>query len=111
MSGKFSLGISVGTVSILAVGLSLVIPGCRTGAPEGTRAARVVLVSYDGLGADLWNTWREDPTIVTPAGLGGMATEGLRAERVRMVNPTLTAVTHASLITGALPSERAVPST
>jgi len=91
-------------------GLSLAMPACRTGAPEGARAARVVMVSFDGLGAPLLDRWLSDPTISTPAGLGGMAAEGLKAERVRMVNPTLTAVNHASLITGALPSETGIVS-
>lgn len=39
-----------------------------------------------------------------------MASEGLKAERLRMVNPTLTAVNHASLITGALPSRTGIVS-
>ncbi len=91
-------------------GLSLAMPACRTGAPEGARAARVVMVSFDGLGAPLLERWLSDPTIATPSGLGGMAAEGLKAERVRMVNPTLTAVNHASLITGALPAQTGIVS-
>jgi predicted AlkP superfamily phosphohydrolase/phosphomutase len=96
---------------VLAVaGLSLTVPACRTGAPEGARAARVVMVSFDGLGAPLLDRWLANPTIATPGGLGGMADQGLKAERVRMVNPTLTAVNHASLITGALPAKTGVVS-
>ncbi|RLE21438.1 MAG: hypothetical protein DRJ65_16050, partial [Acidobacteria bacterium] len=103
-------GIRFLAVAIAAASLSLAVPACRTGAPEGTRAARVVMVSFDGLGAPLLERWLSDPTVVTPAGLGGMATEGLKTERLRMVNPTLTAVNHASLITGALPSETGIVS-
>lgn len=103
-------GIRFLVAAVAAASLSLAVPACRTGAPEGTRAARVVLVSYDGLGAPLLESWLSDPTIATPAGLGGMATEGLKAERLRMVNPTLTAVNHASLITGALPSQTGIVS-
>ncbi len=92
------------------VGLSLAMPACRTGAPEGARAARVVMVSFDGLGEPLLERWLANPTIATPSGLGGMESEGIKAQRVRMVNPTLTAVNHASLITGALPSRTGIVS-
>ena len=94
----------------VVVGLTLAVPACRTGAPEGARASRVVMVSFDGLGSPLLERWLANPTIATPSGLGGMAAEGLKADRVRMVNPTLTAVNHASLITGALPSETGIVS-
>lgn len=102
--------IRVLTAGVVAACLSLAMPACRTGAPEGTRAAKVVLVSFDGLGAPLLERWLGDPTIATPGGLGGMAAEGLKAERLRMVNPTLTAVNHASLITGALPARTGIVS-
>ena len=95
---------------VVAAAFSLAMPACRTGAPEGSRAARVVLVSFDGLGASLLERWIGDPTIATAGGLGGMASQGLKAERLRMVNPTLTAVNHASLITGALPSRTGIVS-
>ncbi len=97
-------------VAIAAASLSLAVPACRTGAPEGTRAARVVMVSFDGLGAPWLESWLADPTIATSSGLGGMAAEGLMAERLRMVNPTLTAPNHASLITGALPAQTGIVS-
>ncbi len=95
--------------TIIAVVLGFV-PACRTGAPGGERAERVVLVSFDGLGAPLLDRWLAADDVTTGAGLGGMAAEGLRAERVRMVNPTLTSVNHASLITGALPSATGIVS-
>jgi len=86
------------------LGSLFVLSSCRSGAPENPKARRVVLVSFDGLGEELLEHWIETEGITTPDGLGGMAAEGLKARRVRMVNPTLTAVNHASLITGAPPS-------
>lgn len=110
MSVKTCGGFRVLMVCIVAAGFSLAMPACRTGAPEGSRAEKVVLVSFDGLGNPLLEKWIADPTIATPGGLGGMASEGLKAEGLRMVNPTLTAVNHASLITGALPSQTGIVS-
>lgn len=108
MSLRHTIGLVA--AAVVAAGLSLALPGCRTGTPEGTRATRVVMVSIDGLGANLLERWLADPTVATSRGLGGMAKEGLKADRVRMVNPTLTAVNHASLITGALPSQTGIVS-
>ncbi|MEN8165237.1 MAG: alkaline phosphatase family protein, partial [Acidobacteriota bacterium] len=95
-------------LAVVVASLSLAMPACRTGAPKGSRAARVVMVSFDGLGAPLLDRWLGDPSIATPGGLGGMAADGVKAERVRMVNPTLTSVNHASLITAALPAQTGV---
>jgi len=86
-------------VFAIAVTFSLA-PACRSGRPEGARAERVVLVSFDGVGADLAWRWIGDGTAVSPTGLRAMAENGLSAERLRMVDPTLTAVNHAALATG-----------
>jgi predicted AlkP superfamily phosphohydrolase/phosphomutase len=83
-----------------AVALSLAF-ACQSGVPEGVRADRVVLVSYDAVGADLARQWLEDGTAAELDGLRGMAEQGLWAQRLRMVNPTLTAVQHLTLATGA----------
>ena len=58
------------------------------------------MVSYDSLGADLAWRWISDGTAASPDGLAGMAQNGFSAERLRMVDPTLTAVNHLSLVTG-----------
>ncbi|MCW8984133.1 MAG: alkaline phosphatase family protein [Thermoanaerobaculales bacterium] len=58
------------------------------------------MVSYDSLPADLAWRWISDPTVASPDGLAGMARQGFSAERLRMVNPTLTAVNHISLAAG-----------
>ena len=58
------------------------------------------MVSYDSLGADLAWRWISDGTVSSPDGLAGMAQQGFSAERLRMVDPTLTAVNHISLAAG-----------
>ncbi len=94
-------------LALLAILLPLA--ACRSGAPEPRRApGRVVLVSYDGVGADLAWGWLEDGTLPPGGGVAAMVREGTAARRVRMVNPTLTAVNHISLATGALPQETGI---
>jgi predicted AlkP superfamily phosphohydrolase/phosphomutase len=73
---------------------------CQSGGPPEVRAERVVMVSYDSLGADLAWRWISDGTVSSPDGLAGMAQRGFSAERLRMVDPTLTAVNHISLAAG-----------
>jgi len=73
---------------------------CQSGGPPEIRAERVVLVSFDGVGADLAWRWIADGTAASPDGLRGLAESGFSAERLRMVDPTLTAVNHAALVTG-----------
>jgi hypothetical protein len=83
----------------LAGFLSLAL-ACQSGGPPEIRAERVVMVSYDSLGADLAWSWISDGTVSLPGGLAGMAQHGFSAERLRMVDPTLTAVNHISLAAG-----------
>ncbi len=73
---------------------------CQSGGPPEIRAERVVMVSFDGVGADLAWRWIADGTAASPDGLRGLAESGFSAERLRMVDPTLTAVNHATLATG-----------
>jgi hypothetical protein len=56
-------------------------------------AARVILVSFDGLGAD-------DVEAQRPAAITHLATDGTYARVVPMV-PTVTSTTHATILTGA----------
>ncbi len=89
------------------------VSGCRSGAPEATSAhgpRRVVLVSYDGAGADLVWRWLEEGVLTAPGGVGEMVAAGTSARRVRMVNPTLTSVNHISLATGAEPGSTGIVS-
>ena len=84
-----------GVVVFLSLGFA-----CRSGGPPDVRAERVVMVSYDSLGADVAWRWISDGTVSSPDGLAGMAQRGFSAERLRMVDPTLTAVNHISLAAG-----------
>ena len=73
---------------------------CQSGPPNDVRAERVVMVSYDGVGADLAWQWIDEGVAEQSDGLQTMAEQGVSARRVRMVNPTLTAVNHWALSTG-----------
>ncbi len=88
-------------LALLALGTLCLAPSCRGGPPEGARADRVVMVSYDGLGADLAWSWIDGGVAESPEGLAGLAERGFAASRLRMANPTLTSVNHITLVTGA----------
>jgi predicted AlkP superfamily pyrophosphatase or phosphodiesterase len=92
---------------LATVALAVVVsaPACREPVgPTQPRAERVVMVSYDGLGADLAWQWIRGGLAAEPDGLAGLAGQGLAVRRLRMVSPTLTAVNHATLATGRPPS-------
>ena len=92
-------------------GLLCLAAGCQSGGPkEDVRADRVILVSYDGVGADLAWRWIVNGVMTEPNGLAAMAQEGFSVRRLRMADPTLTAVNHAVLATGEMPSETGVVS-
>lgn len=97
--------IAVAVVSFLTLGLA-----CRSGMPEGARADRVVMVSYDGVGADLARQWLDEGVAIDPNGLKAMVEQGFAADRLRMASPTLTAVNHAALSSGRLPSDTGIVS-
>lgn len=92
-------------------GLLCLASACQSGGPkEDVQAERVILVSYDGVGADLAWQWIVDGVAAEPDGLATMAREGFSARRLRMADPTLTAVNHAVLATGRMPAETGVVS-
>ena len=96
---------------IALAGLLCLASACQSGAPgEGVRAERVILVSYDGVGADLAWRWIVDGVSTEPDGLATMAREGFSVRRLRMADPTLTSVNHAVLATGRTPGETGVVS-
>lgn len=82
----------------------LVAAACGGGPPAAGRAERVVMVSFDGLGADLARRFVDEGT--TPA-LGELERTGLVA-RLRPVEPTLTAVNHVALATGLPPASNGI---
>ena len=86
-------------IAAVAVQLSLAF-ACQGDQPPDIRAERVLMISYDSVGADLAWQWVEGGVAASPDGLAGMADFGLSTERMRMVDPTLTAVNHATLATG-----------
>jgi predicted AlkP superfamily phosphohydrolase/phosphomutase len=92
-----SLGVAA--VSLLSLGLA-----CRSTDPGQARADRVVMVSYDGVGADLVRQWLAGDVATDPDGLAALSERGLTADRLRMASPTVTAVNHATLSSGRLPS-------
>ena len=93
---------------VLAAAMLGAAAGCRSGPPAPVQAQRVVMVSYDGVGGDLGWSWIESGVATDPDGLGALATSGLAVRRLRMVTPTLTAVNHATLATGAWPSRTGI---
>jgi hypothetical protein len=96
---------------IALAGLLCISSSCQSGAPgEGKRAERVILVSYDGVGADLAWKWIDDGIATEPDGLAETARNGFSVRRLRMADPTLTAVNHAVLATGRTPADTGVVS-
>ncbi len=70
---------------------------------------RAILVSFDGLGGlDLAR--RIAAGELSPDGFARAAREGFSAERLVVVTPSLTAVSHASISTGALPQATGIVS-
>lgn len=80
-------------------------PVAPTAAP-----GRVVVISYDAVGGDLAWQWIEGGVASHPDGLAAMAREGLAVRRLRMVDPTLTAVNHVTLATGEPPARTGIVS-
>jgi predicted AlkP superfamily phosphohydrolase/phosphomutase len=68
------------------------------------------VVSYDGVGAELAWDWIYGGAANDRDGLAAMTEHGLAAERLRMVDPTLTAVNHATLVTGRTPAQTGIVS-
>jgi predicted AlkP superfamily phosphohydrolase/phosphomutase len=104
---------SISSLALVSVtGLLCLASSCQSGAPgEGVQVERVILVSYDGVGADLAWRWIVDGVITEPNGLAAMASEGFSVRRLRMADPTLTAVNHAVLASGRMPAVTGVVST
>lgn len=98
-------------LAVVALSLVLAAPSCRDeGVPAEARADRVIMVSYDGVGADLAWQWINGGVAAEPDGLSGLAGRGFSVRRLRMANPTLTAVNHWTLVTGKPASETGIVS-
>ncbi|MCA8924967.1 MAG: alkaline phosphatase family protein [Planctomycetes bacterium] len=93
------------TSTLLALSLTL-SAGVARAEPERAkdpRADHVVLVSIDGLRPEFYL----DPSWPAPT-LQRLAKEGVRAQAVRGVFPSVTYPSHTTLITGALPARHGI---
>lgn len=70
-------------------------------APAAT-ASRVVLLSFDGLGADELQAFGAGETFTR------LAAEGTRVERVTPITPSVTASTHTAILTGTTPERSGI---
>jgi predicted AlkP superfamily phosphohydrolase/phosphomutase len=103
-------GALTGMAGVAIVALLSLASACQSGAPAAARVDRVVMVSYDGVGADLAHHWINSGVATDRNGLAAMALHGVVAERLRMVDPTLTAVNHTALVTGEPPAATGIVS-
>ncbi len=67
----------------------------------------VIILSLDGARTDLVEGYMEDGTM---SHLAALASQGVRAEYARSVDPTLTAVAHNSIATGYYPNRTGIVS-
>ena len=87
--------------------VALLLPSLLAAAPPPEPPHRVVLVSFDGAGGAEYGRQRE---ALSPDGFRRAEREGLSAGRLQTVTPSLTAVAHASISTGALPEATGIVS-
>lgn len=99
------------TVALVA----LILAGCthtdRSAIPSDAAKtrARVVLISYDGVGADPLERALRSGSLRSD-GFALAATSGTRVKRIVPVTPTLTAVAHIAIATGARPEKTGIVS-
>jgi predicted AlkP superfamily pyrophosphatase or phosphodiesterase len=86
--------------TLLAIAVAAPVAG--SDAPAPTAGRRVVLVSFDGAGG-LELQRRLAAGFFSADGFARAAREGEAASRLAIVTPSLTAVSHVALATGALP--------
>jgi predicted AlkP superfamily phosphohydrolase/phosphomutase len=105
--------------ALLAILLTPATFACRASAPVTTpqpradlhaTARRVVLLSIDGLAATRHRHLLSQRAYREPAGLAAFEGWGYVVEHAVPVEPTLTAVNHASIATGALPGATGIVS-
>ena len=95
------------TFSRLAAALVPLLAVAATPAPPPEPPRRMVVVSFDGAGGLDYARQRE---ALSPDGFLRAEREGVSAERLQTVTPSLTAVAHASISTGALPQATGIVS-
>jgi predicted AlkP superfamily pyrophosphatase or phosphodiesterase len=94
-----------------------VLVACTTGpgpapAPKAPRNAsrRVVMISFDGVSGTRLTRLLNEPGKLPSGGYARLVERGFFAERVQPPTPSLTAVSHVTLATGALPQETGIVS-
>jgi predicted AlkP superfamily phosphohydrolase/phosphomutase len=97
-------------ISFLAVTACHVAPPVKVGGPATQAAHRVVLLSLDGLAAVRHRELLRQGAYRDPAGLAAFESGGYVVERALPAEPTLTAVSHASIATGAFPAATGIVS-
>lgn len=87
---------------------AVLLLACATGKPSPAPSRRVVLVSFDGIGADRLALLLSDPRKLNHGGFRRLLESGFSAERCIPPTPSTTAVTHATIATGARPQDTGV---
>ncbi len=99
------------TRAFLGAGL-LAALSCHLPAPHlessSSGARRVVLLSHDGMEADRHADLLTRGFYTDPDGLAAFPGRGFFVRQATPVNPTLTAVNHASIATGAVPARTGI---
>lgn len=75
----------------------------RAAAPQPPAAGRAVLVSFDGVAGERLDRMLGDPAKLPAGAFRRLAARGLHAVRSMPATPSLTAVSHITHVTGALP--------
>lgn len=78
--------------------------------PPDVPAGRVVLISFDGLSGERLESFLADPAKLPAGGFRRLAARGFHAVRSHPPIPSLTAVSHITHVTGALPDETGIVS-
>jgi len=94
-------------ISLLTLAAACTATGPTATSPAASQAApahRVVLLSLDGLAALRHRELLREGAYHDPAGLAAFERGGYVVERALPAEPTLTAVSHASIATGAFPA-------
>ena len=104
--------------ALAAAGIAAaVLLACTTGpgpvpGPEAPRRAghRAVMISFDGVSGTRLTRLLSEPGKLAAGGYARLAERGLLAERMQPPTPSLTAVSHVTLATGALPWQTGIVS-
>jgi predicted AlkP superfamily pyrophosphatase or phosphodiesterase len=85
-------------------------PAPRSAVPPSAPPGRVVLISFDGVSGERLERLLSDPAKLPAGGFRRLAERGFHAVRSHPPTPTLTAVSHITHVTGALPDDTGIVS-